>query len=443
MKLTLIYPNIGRMEHSLYVDEARMEPLPLGALAGMSPPDVEIVLYDDRMEPIPYDEPTDLVGITVGTFTARRAYEISSAFRQRGVPVVMGGMHATLLPDEVASHADSVVIGDAETIWCQLLDDARHGKLHPVYRAPAGPPQTGSHTRRDIFQGKGYLPVSLLQFSRGCPYSCDFCASSVYFHHTHHHRAVREVIREIEAQERHTLFFVDDNIVSHRTAAKELFRELIPLNVRWVSQASIDMTSDPELLELMVRSGCVGNVIGFESLDRRNLHTMHKQASLIGGYDSYAPQLAILRQYGLQTWAAFTIGHDYDTVESIERTLNFALEQKFTFAAFNVLMPYPTTPLYRRLHAEGRLLYDGTWWLHPDYRFNAAAFCPQRMSPDDLTSAGFRARARFSSIGSIIRRAFDFKTNMRTPARFAFYLAYNPLFRKETFKKQGMRLGLD
>jgi radical SAM superfamily enzyme YgiQ (UPF0313 family) len=441
MKLTLIKPNIGRMEHSLYVDEARMEPLPLGVLAGMTPPDVEVVLYDDRMEPIPYDEPTDLVAINVQTFTARRAYEISAEFRQRGVPVIVGGMHPTLIPEEADQRADSVYVGDAEFLWAHVIDDTRRGKLRPRYQARGGPPQPGGILpRRDIFKGKGYLPLTLLQFSRGCRFDCTFCAASVYFNKTHFYRRAREVIQEIEAQERKVLFFVDDNILANHAAAKHLFRELMPLKVRWVSQASLDMTQDRELMDLMVKSGCLGHVVGFESINPQSLRWMKKTPNL-PDFSNYQPQIKILRDYGLQTWAAFTIGHDYDTVESLERTLEFALENKFTFAAFNILMPYPNTPLYKQLEAEGRLLYDGKWWLHPEYRFNYAAFRPKLMSPEELTEAGFHARSTFNSIGSIIRRTFD-KTTWQSLYRLGVYWTYVPLFRQETFKKHGMRFGL-
>ncbi|MHC4620144.1 MAG: B12-binding domain-containing radical SAM protein [Planctomycetota bacterium] len=442
MKLTLIKPNIGRSEHSLYVDEGRMEPLPLGVIAGVTPPDVEVVMYDDRMEPIPYDEPTDLVAITAQTFTARRAYEISAEFRERGIPTIIGGMHPTLIPEEAAEHADSIYIGDAELLWPQTVEDARQGKLQPVYRARPGVPQPGILPRRDIFKGKGYLPITLIQFSRGCRFACDFCAISVFFDRTQFCRRVDEVIQEIQAQERRHLFFVDDNILSDHKAAKVLFRELIPLRIRWVSQASIDMTQDLELLDLMVRSGCLGHVIGFESIDTQNLRAMNKAPNLSESFRDYKPQLEILRDYGLQTWAAFTLGYDHETRESIERTLEFALESKFAFAAFNVLMPYPNTPLYKRLQAEGRLLYDGKWWLHPAYRFNHAAFQPKLMSADELTEAGFYARSTYNSVGSIIRRAFDLKTNMRSLFRLGIYAMYNPLFRKETFKKHGLRFGL-
>ena len=442
MKLTLIKPNIGRKGQSLYVDEGRMEPLQLGVLAGLTPPDVEIAFYDDRMEAIPYDESTALVAITVETFTARRAYEISAAFRRRGVPVILGGMHPTLLPDEALQHADAIYTGDAEGLWPQVIKDAQGGKLQTYYRAQSGVPQPGRLTRRDIFKGKGYLPISLLQFSRGCRFECSFCATSVFFQRRHFCRSVKEVIQEIESQERKVLFFVDDNILADFEAAKSLFRELIPLKLCWVSQASIDMTQDRELMDLMMQSGCLGHVIGFESIEAENLRAIKKGPVLSAPFENYTPQLEILRDYGLQIWAAFTLGHEHDTPDSIRRTLDFAMEHKFAFAAFNVLMPYPNTQLYRQLENEGRLLYDGRWWLHPEYRFNHAAFRPARMSPKELTELGFHCRAKFNSPLSILRRAFDLKTNMRSLLRLSAYLRYAPLFRKEVYKKQDMQLGL-
>jgi len=441
MKLALVKPNLGRKGPSQYIDEGRMEPLPLGVLAGMTPRDIEVVLYDERMESIPFDEPADIVAINVGTYTARRAYEISAEYRKRNVPVIMGGMHATLLPDEVALHADSVYIGDAEFKWHKVLEDARQGKLKPIYSAPVGVPQPGVQPRREIFKGKGYLPVTLMQFGRGCRYQCEFCAVSVYFNKKQYYRCIDELLLEIDAQDRKHIFFVDDNLISDIEAAKLLFKELIPFKIRWVSQATIDMTLDPELMKLMSDSGCVGNVIGFESISKNNLRSMKKTPNLVGDYRDYEPQLEILRDHGFQTWAAFTLGHDDDTEETIRQTVEFALKSKFIFSAFNILMPYPNTPLYRRLYAEGRLLFDGKWWLHPEYRFNHAAFIPAKMTPDELTEASFNAREKYNSIRSIIYRAFDFKTNMRSLFSLAVYVAYTPLFRRETFKKQDMFFG--
>jgi radical SAM superfamily enzyme YgiQ (UPF0313 family) len=441
MHVTFIKPTIGCLDDGdQFVDEARMEPLSLGLLAGMTPPGVECRLFDDRINEIDYDEPTDLVAINVETFTARRAYEIAAEYRARQVPVVMGGMHATLVPDEVAEHADAVYTGDGEALWTQLVADAHDGCLRPRYHGSPGVPQLGRKPRRDLYAGKKYLPVSLLQFGRGCQFKCEFCAVSQYFDHCHYVRPVTEVVEEIAALKRRDLFFVDDNFVANPEAAKALMRALIPLRVRWVSQASVDHTRDPEMMRLMVESGCMGNVIGFESLDINNLRQMRKAANM-NAFDGYAEAVATLRDYHLQTWAAFALGYDHDTVDSILETCEWGIANHFTFAAFNVLMPYPGTPFYERLKAEGRLLYDGRWWLHPDYRFNHAAYRPARMTADALTETAWACRKRWSSLPSIIKRGLDPHTNMASPFRFVIYCAYNPLYRREAFKKQSMHLG--
>jgi radical SAM superfamily enzyme YgiQ (UPF0313 family) len=441
MQVTFIKPTLGCLDDGeRFVDEGRMEPLSLAVLAGLTPPGVDCRLFDDRVDEIDYDEPTDLVAINVESFTARRAYEIAVEFRARRVPVVMGGMHATLIPDEVAEHADTVYTGDAETLWPQVVADAHEGRLRPRYDGALGIPQPGVIPRRDLYEGKKYLPVSLLQFGRGCRHQCEFCAVSAYFGHRQVTRPVAEVVAEITALPRRNLFFVDDNLVADPEAAKELFRALVPLKVRWVSQVSIDHTRDPELMRLFVESGCLGNVIGFESLDVENLRQMRKAPNL-ARFDGYAEAVATLRDHHLQTWAAFGLGYDHDTVESILATCEWGISNRFTFAAFNVLMPYPSTPFYERLQAEGRLLYDGRWWLHPGYRFNHAAFRPAQMTADELTEAAWACRQRWSSRSSIVKRALDLRTNLATPFRFATYAIYNPLFRREAFKKQGMHLG--
>ena len=419
-----------------------MEPLQLGVLAALTPKDIEVVMYDDRLEEIPYNEETDLVIITVETFTARRSYEISEEYRKHGRKVLMGGMHITLATDEVIEHCDSIMIGDAEDKWSEMLEDLRENKLKSIYKCnPVDIPQKGIITRRDIFEGKKYLPITLLQFSRGCKYNCKYCASSVYFNRHHFCREVNEVVEEIKSQKRKWLFFVDDNIVANKEKAKELFRALIPLKVKWVSQGSIDMLEDEELMKLMVKSGCLGHVIGFESIKPASIENMQKGVNKKYVENQYKEAIKKLRHYGLQTWAAFTIGHDTDTMESIKATYEFAIKNKFCFAAYNILMPYPGTPLYSQMKEENRLLYDDKWWLHTEYKFNYASYIPKNMSPEELTEIAFWCRKKFNSIGSVIHRAFEFKTNMRNPLRFVTYLIYNPIFRKEVFEKQGMKLG--
>jgi radical SAM superfamily enzyme YgiQ (UPF0313 family) len=442
VKVTFIKPNIGRREHSLYVDEGRMEPLTLGVLAGLTPEDVECRLFDDRMEAVLYDEATDLVAITVETYTARRAYEIADEYRLRGVPVVMGGMHVSLAPEEAVLHADCLVLGDAETIWAQIVEDARGGKLQARYSASPGVAQMGGTLpRRDLYRGKGYLPLSLMQYSRGCKFGCKFCAVSQYFDRKTYMRRIDEVLREIETLDRRFIFFIDDNIASNRKALKELCHALIGTKVTWVSQASLDSTRDPELMKLMEQSGCWGNVTGFESITEASLRETRKSPNL-GKFCNFEHEVAVLRDHGMQTWAAFALGFDNDTLDSIRATVDFALQSKFTFAAFNILMPYPGTPLYKRFVEEDRHLYDGKWWLHPEYRFNNCAFKPALMTAQELTDACHSARKRFNSPLSLLHRFSDLKTNMRSLGRAMTYWYYTLIFRKEVYKKHGMRFGL-
>ncbi len=439
MHITLIKPKIGHHTKEDYIDEGRMEPLMLGVLGGLTPPEHSLRLWDDRFESIPFDSPTDLVAISVETFTARRAYEIAAEYRSRGVKVVMGGMHATLLPDEVAGHADAVCSGDAEAYWDQLLGDAETGKLRKRYSGNTALIQNGTLPRRELFAGKGYLPVSLIQFSRGCPNECVYCATSAYFAHTHHVRPADEVLREMQGGK--IFFFVDDNFTADREAAKTLLRRIIPMRVSWVGQLSLDAALDTELLGLMKKSGCLGFVTGFESINADNVSWM-KKSNVNGGVGrAYAEQIRRFKDYGFQIWAAFTIGHDFDTVASIEDTVAFALHHRFTFAAFNTLLPYPATPLYNRLAEERRLLYDGRWWLHSDYRFNYAAFIPKLMSADELTRAGQQARKEFNSLPSLVHRACDFRTNLRSLPKLFYFLRYSLLFRREVQKKEGLIFG--
>lgn len=445
MKITLIKPRIGRQENSLYIDEGRMEPLQLAVIAGMTPKDIEVVMYDDRMENIPYDENTDLVAITIETYTARRAYEIATEFRLRGIPVIMGGMHATLIPEEVSEYCDAIVTGDAEWVWSEILNDyISHGKLKKHYKSVPGVPQANKYMiNRSIYENKKYLNVGLIQFGRGCKFTCSFCAISVFFDKKQYVRNLDEVVKEIKESKKKLFFFVDDNICSDFEALKELCRILIPLKIRWVSQGSIDMTRDLELMDLLVKSGCMGNVIGLETINPDNKKQIRKAPNFYrNDFSKYSTEAGILKKFGLQTWAAFTLGYDQDTRKSIMETVDFAIKQKFCFAAFNILIPYPNTDLYRQLKSENRLLFDGKWWLHPNYKFNHCTFLPKNLTPDQLTEASFAAKSKWNSYSSILTRYFDPQTHMKNFAKTFIYWKYNPLYSKENFSKQNMYFGL-
>ena len=406
MKLTIIHPCIGRKPGQKYIRTWQMEALPAATLAGLTPKDVEIRFYDDRMEKIPFDEKTDLVAISVETYTAKRAYQIATEFRKRRVPVVMGGFHATLCPDEVAQYAEAVVCGEAETLWPRVIDDARHGKLEKFYRQSGRPTLDGLKPARSIFRGKRYLPIGLVEAGRGCHFKCDFCAVQTVFKATQTRRPADAIIAEIEQvkPERKLFFFVDDNITSNMEQAKEFFRALIPLGVRWVSQSSINAAHDEEFLELLVRSGCQGVLIGFESLDPANLKDMNKAFNTMRG--GFEKALANLRRHRVRVYGTFIFGYDRDTPESFHATVEFAKEHALYIAAFNHLTPFPGTPLYRRLQDEGRLLYEN-WWLDDRYSYNLIPFQPRGMTPEMLQHNCLEARREFYSWRSIFQRSFD------------------------------------
>lgn len=415
-----------------------MEPLAPALLAALTPKDVEVRFADDRMEPVPYDAPADLVAMSVETYTARRAYQIASRFRERGVPVVMGGFHPTLVPEEAARHAEAVVVGEAEGLWPRLLDDARSGRLEPVYRAPARPSLSGPAPDRSIFAGRRYLPVGLVEAGRGCRWVCEFCSIQSAFQATQTRRPVAEIVDEVRRVNAPLVFFVDDNFVSDPEGARELCRALVPLKKRWVSQASVDAAHDEGLLELMRKSGCQGLLVGFESLDPGTLRRMRKGfATAHGGYE---PALANLRRFGLRLYATFIVGYDEDGPEVFDELLAFSERHRFFIAAFNHLTPFPGTPLYRRFEEEGRLLFE-RWWLDPAYRYGMVPFRPVRMGPEEVEEGCVRTRARFYRPASIARRALDPKVNARGAFLAAQFLMINAAIRREVTQRRRWPLG--
>lgn len=437
MRLTLVHPSIGHRAGERYIRTWQMEPLAPAMLAGLTPRDVDVKFYDDRMEVIPYDERTDLVAISVETYTARRAYEIATEYRRRGVPVVMGGFHATLVPDEVADYAESVVIGEAEGLWPQVIEDARAGRLQPVYRAGKRPSLAGAIADRSIFLGKRYLPLGLVEAGRGCHFACEFCAIQSYFSSTQTRRPADEVCDEVRRMQKPLYFFVDDNITSNLDEAKELYRRLIPLKIRWVSQASINVAHDEELLKLLKASGCQGLLIGFESLNPANLKRMHKSFNTMKG--GYEVALENLRRHGMRLYVTFILGYDGDSYESLQDVIAFAERHKFYIVAFNHLTPFPGTPLYDRLKSEGRLLFD-KWWLDPNYRYGMVPYTPAGMTADEVKEGCISARKEFYRLGSIWRRALD-RVNAGSPYMASKFFVINWLIRREVTERRDYPLG--
>jgi radical SAM superfamily enzyme YgiQ (UPF0313 family) len=439
MKITLVFPAIGRRKGSSYLRLWQMEPLSMGTLAALTPDDVEVKFYDDRIEPIPYDEPTDLVAMTVETYTARRAYQIASEFRKRKVPVVMGGFHPTLRPDEVASHAEAVVCGGAENLWQRVIDDFRHGRWQKFYR-DTQPLVLGSlMPRRDIFRGKKYLPLGLIEAGRGCVHSCEFCSIQCMHGGEYGRRPLDAIVAELQdlRRSRRLFFFVDDNVTAKPAEAREFLRAIEPLGIRWLSQMSVTAAHDEGFVDLLARSGCQGVLIGFESLDRENLTAMHKDFNTQAG--DYERAIANLRRRGIGVFGTFVFGYDNDGPETFAETLGFAREQGLYLGAFNHLVPFPGTPVHRRLEEAGRL-QNPEWWLDPDYRFNDVAFQPARMSAEELQAECMAARQAFYSIASIRQRYRVLRRQLGVSGRF-FYWLMNLMHRGEVGRRNGFPLG--
>lgn len=435
MKITFIRPSI----HGTRAHDA-MEPLAFAILAGLTPPDVTVELFDERLEAVPLAHETDLVALTVETYTARRAYQIASHFRRRGIPVVMGGYHPTFLPDEAAHFADAVVLGDAEGVWGQVVADTRAGRLQPRYQGAGLPPMAGLRYERGIFAGKPYKPVVPVQYGRGCKFACDFCSIHAFYGTALRQRPVAEVVEEIRATGRRFVLIVDDNIFVDIPKAKELFEALIPLNIRWGCQVSIDVAQDEELLDLMARSGCIAALIGFESLDEENLRQMKKRWNV--KHADYTTAIRRFQARGIMIYGSFIFGYDHDTAAAFQTTVDFALDSKLFLVNFSALTPTPGARLYDRLRDEGRLLYD-KWWLDSSYRYGMATYRPLHMSADDLTEGCLRARRAFYGVPSIARRLWEPRTNARSLAHAAIFLGANLMTMRELRGKLGRGLGTE
>lgn len=437
-QLTLIYPGIGRFQGDSYIRSWQMQPLSMAVLAGLTPSHWDVSFFDDRLEEIDYDSPTDLVAISIESFTARRGYQIASAFRERGIPVVMGGYHATFCPDEVLEYADAVCTGEAEGIWQEILCDLEAGHMKGKYSAGENKTLQGIKMDRRIFEDKNYFSLALVETGRGCPFQCNFCSITAFHHRRYRRRPVEEIVAELNDLNEDYVFFVDDNMLGSIEDAVELFTALKSLKIKWVGQVSINALSDSGLVSLMAESGCIGVLIGFESLSTENLAEMKKAINKV---DDYSRVLGILRRNGVVIYGTFVFGYPHDNEDLFKRTVEFALKEKFFLAAFNHIVPFPGTPLYKELEEAGKLIYP-RWWLHDEYRFGSPPFHPPSMTPEMLEQLCHRARRKFFHPFSIIRRGIDPRANCATVKKVLSFFGLNFLLLKEITQKRGIPLGI-
>lgn len=377
--------------------------LTLPYLAGLTPKGITVELADDRLGPIPYHRRYDLVGITATCATAERGFEIAQEFRRCGTPVVMGGFHVTLHPEEALEHCDAVVVGEAEPVWEQVLADARRKRLQPRYQAATFHDLVGlPRPRLELVDFRRYrVKILPTQTTRGCPYHCSFCEVPIVYGHTYRRRPLGEVLEEIKTLVRLTglrkIYFVDDNLTGHREYAKELFRALIPLNIRWSCLWTINTSRDEELLELAKKAGCFHVNIGIENVCAESINAIAKVQNPVAEYEQL---LKKLEKYGLFYSLNFMFGLDGDTKDSFGETLAFLERIKAPMAFFNSATPRRGTPLWDQLQQEGRIHKPEA----EKYLGMVCNFIPKHMTPEECEEGVWRCFQQFYSFKSICRR---------------------------------------
>ena len=376
--------------------------LTLSLIAALTPPEHEIEIVEEVYgEIVNFDGDYDVIGISIMTQTAIRGYQIANEFMKRGKTVVFGGIHATSMPQEAIRFGSAVVIGEAEGLWDVVLEDIKHNRLRPYYKLDKLPDlQNHIRPRRDLIKcSSGKFAIAPIETTRGCPYNCDFCSVSRFFGTRQRHKAIPDILADIESCNEKNLFFLDDNITGNKRFAKELFREMIPLNKIWVGQASIQVANDPELLSLAYKSGCRALLIGFESMSDSGLQQYHKTLKTV---DENIRAVKKLQDAGIMTMASLIFGLDSDTHEVFDVAHDFLTRSKAAFFQACVMTPYPGTPVFNKLRSEGRILTDD--WT----RFDASKVIikPEKITPDELLEAYNKIKWHFYSNKSILKRAY-------------------------------------
>ena len=424
MRILLIMPyaRIHRLEIASLRISFREAPLTLTTLAALVPPDLdaEVRIVDENVDTIPLNEKFDLVGISVLTGTAPQAYSLAKKFRESGSTVILGGVHVTLLPDEAAEYADSIVTGFAELVWPELLRDFAENRLKPRYDGGYGSVESLPVPRRDLQKKHGYMTPDTVMATRGCRSNCDFCTVPTA-NFGWHKRPVGEVIDEIRGIGAKRFAFNDVNLFDDREYVKELLTALIPLKKTWGGLCTSLVAEDCELLDLAKQSGCACLLIGFESIQEESLSSIGKGFNRPAHYKRL---LQNLNDRNIIIIGCFIFGFDHETTDVFERTCDAVNDLKIGIPRYAIYTPYPKTRAYDRLKSEGRLLHEN--WRYYDTQH--VVFQPKNMSVRELDE-GFRwAYRKTFSLPSVLRRTMTSGRNF--PITFAGNLAYRIYIRR-------------
>lgn len=395
MKILLISPTIDSEKRT---NKGLMMPqLALYILEGLTPTEYDIKVVEEESEEVDLDYECDLVGISCMTANAPRAYDLCQEFKNRGKTVVLGGVHPTILPEEALQYADSVVIGEAEGVWEKLLKDFDNNNLQERYNEPL--PDLAKYVPKDFTKIKrGMFSLIPIMTTRGCPYNCDFCCVTNLFGNKIRHISVENVVRDIKESGAKNFMFLDDNIIGNSKYAKELFKAIKPLNIKWVGQASVSLlVKDTELMQLAADSGCTALFFGIESVSEAQTKEMRKAFKEIEELENAFKKI---KKMGILIHASMVFGFDNDTTEIFDETVNFLKRNKICTVSFNVLTPYPGTKVYDDLKAQNRLTTSD--WRYYDH--NTVVFKPKNMSAYQLQMGKIKARQDFYSLPSVMTR---------------------------------------
>lgn len=415
MKIILISPKgpLYRNKGGIFKKTLRYQPLTLTTLAALIPEELnaEVTLIDEGIEEVPEHIEADLVGMTVITGNSKRAYDLAQTFRRQGITVVLGGPHITLLPDEAQHYADAICVGYAEETWPQLLHDFAKGALKPLYRQSASfsfdklPPASMPFPKRELLNKNHYLTQAVFEATRSCMHDCEFCVAPSAWGRKQFQKPVDWVVEDIRRVGEKKIIFIDLNLTSHKAYAKTLFQAMIPLNVKWFGLSTVLIAHDPELMELMARSGCRGLLLGLETVSKASLADAKKN---FNASVDFKKVIQDLHKLGISIQGCFVFGLDHDTNEVFDATVEFAIETGIELPRFSVLTPFPGTPLFQRLTQEGRILTQD-WEL---YDGQHVVFQPKNMTVAELVEGHERAWKqvyRWSAIAKRLWRTKNFQ----------------------------------
>lgn len=377
---------------------ALFPPLNLATLAALTPPEHKVAIDDGCLGPVAATRSADLVAITAMSAQAPAAYALADQYRARGIPVVLGGIHPSMCPDEAAGHADAVVLGEADRLWADLLQDFGNGKMKSRYHDPEPIDMAKiALPRRDLLDPKGYVIFNSVQTTRGCPFNCNFCSVTTMSGVKYRFRPTEKVVEELRNLDGRFIYFVDDNIIGNPRRAKELFKAFLPLKLGWASQVTVNFARDPELMRLARESGCYGVFIGFETFSNKSIRDAGKG---VNRPDEYLRDIRRIHAAGIKVWGSFIFGFDNDALDVFRETLDFIEESGMEFAQFSLLTPLPGTALFRQFEEEQRIVHRD--W--SKYDLGSIVFNHPLLSAERLHFEKNHAWRRFYSIRSIIKR---------------------------------------